>query len=205
MRVHAALAAAALSLFAPQLAQATTYYVSPSGSDSNPGTSTVSPWASVAKVNASAFAPGDEVLFAGGKAFGGALAPVSSGSPGVPITFGSYGTGQANLRNGITLSSKSWITLDNLDVDTGDWHTAGSTRGVTSSDSGTGSKNITVQNCSFRNVALGLMLANHADQFWTVRNNLIQYTRDSGILIFDPGSTNGLGGDSLVFADNTIL
>ncbi len=205
MRVFAALAAVLVSICAPQLAHAATYYVSPSGSDLNAGTATNSAWASAAKVNASTFAPGDRVLFEGGKVFSGALAPPSSGSAGSPITFGSYGSGQANLRNGITLSSKSWVTLENLAVDTGDWRTSGQTRGITSQSGGTGSKNFVVQNCSFRNVALGIMLANHGDQFWTVRNTVIQYTRDSGILIFDPATTNGIGGDSLLFEGNSIL
>src|SRR5262249_5041856 len=44
----------------------TTYYVSPSGSDSNPGTSPASAWRTVSRVNRADLSPGDAVLFQGG-------------------------------------------------------------------------------------------------------------------------------------------
>ena len=75
----------------------TTYYVSPSGSNSNAGTSSGSPWQTVAKVNGSTFNPGDSVLFQGGQTFSAQLVPPSEGTSDLPVTFGSYGTGQATI------------------------------------------------------------------------------------------------------------
>ena len=55
----------ALLLFSSWLAhsQAATYYVSNSGSDSNAGTSSSSPWKTIAKVNSVSEASGSTVLF----------------------------------------------------------------------------------------------------------------------------------------------
>src|SRR3954454_22584965 len=96
------LSAAAIALVAPACARATTYYVSPSGSDSAPGTTTSTAWRTVVHVDRTPLAPGDVVLFEGGATFADeTLVPSASGSPGHPITFSSYGSGQANLPQGI--------------------------------------------------------------------------------------------------------
>src|SRR5688572_29220844 len=42
---------------------AATYYVSPTGSDSNAGNNVGAPWRTVSKVNSKAFGPGDKILF----------------------------------------------------------------------------------------------------------------------------------------------
>jgi hypothetical protein len=47
----------------------TTYYVSPSGSDSDAGTSSGTPFKSIAKINSLNLNPGDNVLFEGGQTF----------------------------------------------------------------------------------------------------------------------------------------
>ena len=73
----------------------TTYYVSPSGSDANAGTSQSAPWASVAKVDASTFSPGDSILFQYGGEWHGLLVASSSGTAANPITYGAYGTPSA--------------------------------------------------------------------------------------------------------------
>jgi hypothetical protein len=44
---------------------ATNYYLSPSGADTNPGTQ-AQPWQTISKVNSTSFAPGDQILFQGG-------------------------------------------------------------------------------------------------------------------------------------------
>ncbi len=69
----------------------TTYYVSPSGSDQNAGTSTSAPWATVTKVDATTFSPGDTVDFQYGGEWHGLLIASSSGTAGNPITYGAYG------------------------------------------------------------------------------------------------------------------
>ena len=71
---------------------ATTYYVSPGGSDSNAGTSPSSPWQSVAQVDDSTFQPGDQILFQDGGNWYGSLDATSSGTAAAPITYGTYGS-----------------------------------------------------------------------------------------------------------------
>jgi hypothetical protein len=73
---------------------AATYYVdSAKGADSNQGLSAKQPWKSLAKVNATDLAPGDQVLFQRGSIWQGQLAPKGSGKPGAPIVIDSYGKG----------------------------------------------------------------------------------------------------------------
>jgi len=205
VRIAAAAVAIGIVFGLAPVARATVFYVSSSGGDRHRGTTPAAAWRTVTRVNRAALRPGDTVLFRGGATFAGTLFPRRSGRRGAPITFESYGRGKANIRGGITLVSKSWIRIVDLLVDTGAWKTAGDSHGIMSHDGGSGSQHIAVRNCSFRNVRFGLLLANHGDRYWLVRNNLIQYTRDSGILIFDPNTTNGIGGDSLLFARNSIL
>lgn len=69
------------------------YYISISGSDSHDGTSELSPWKTIAKVNSSTFAAGDSILFRKGDTFIGQITVGQSGSAGNVITFGAYGIG----------------------------------------------------------------------------------------------------------------
>ncbi|MBV8881333.1 MAG: right-handed parallel beta-helix repeat-containing protein [Planctomycetaceae bacterium] len=75
--------------------EGTAYYVdADAGADSNPGTAEA-PWKTLPKVNASQhlLKPGDRVLFRRGQVFPGALLVETSGTPELPITYGSYGEG----------------------------------------------------------------------------------------------------------------
>jgi hypothetical protein len=72
-------------------ALATTYYVSPTGSDSNSGTNPNAPWGSVAKVDTATFKPGDQILFQYGSNWNASLDATSSGSTNAPIVYGAYG------------------------------------------------------------------------------------------------------------------
>ncbi|MEO8664241.1 MAG: right-handed parallel beta-helix repeat-containing protein [Ignavibacteria bacterium] len=73
----------------------TVYYVSATGNDGNSGTSTSTPWKSIAKVNTSmnTFLPGDKILFNKGDVFEGEIKVTKSGTSGNEITFDSYGAG----------------------------------------------------------------------------------------------------------------
>ncbi|MGA2231593.1 MAG: dockerin type I domain-containing protein [Tepidisphaeraceae bacterium] len=71
----------------------TTYYVSPTGSDSNSGTSPNSPWQTLTKVESQTYAPGSSILFQDGGNWYGNLYATSSGTVSQPITYGSYGSG----------------------------------------------------------------------------------------------------------------
>jgi len=104
--------ALALLLLTALNARATTYYVAAAGSDTNNGTSSSTPWQTIAKVNASTFSPGDSILFNRGDAwYGTALTVPSAGSSGNPITFGAYGTGANPILKGSTFLTTSGYTL----------------------------------------------------------------------------------------------
>src|SRR2546427_11586177 len=72
-----------------------TYYVSPSGSDSASGTSTSAPWKTISRVNKQALHGGDKVLFQGGASFSGGLSVPSSegGTSTNPVVFTGFGSG----------------------------------------------------------------------------------------------------------------
>ncbi|MFV0268843.1 MAG: right-handed parallel beta-helix repeat-containing protein [Draconibacterium sp.] len=80
-------------IFVAFSARAETYYVSNSGNDSNPGTSTSLPWKTLEKVNGRTFSPGDQILFNRGDEWVGTISVTSRGSSGSPIVYGAYGTG----------------------------------------------------------------------------------------------------------------
>ncbi len=79
---------------------ATTYYVSPGGLDTNNGTSTATPWLTLAHVNAHPFSPGDAIYLQRGGTWSEPLIPLSSGASGNPITFDAYGMGAAPVITG---------------------------------------------------------------------------------------------------------
>ena len=93
-------------------ANATTYYFSANGNDANNGTSTSTPWKTVAKFN-SVFASksaGDNFLFNRGDVFYGRLNITRSGASGSPITMGAYGTGAMPVITGFTTVT-AWTNL----------------------------------------------------------------------------------------------
>ncbi|MEO8588018.1 MAG: hypothetical protein ABI432_01500, partial [Flavobacteriales bacterium] len=59
----------------PLMANATVYYVSPTGSDTNNGTSQTTSWKTIARVNqiSSSLQAGDQVLFQSGGTYRGKL------------------------------------------------------------------------------------------------------------------------------------
>jgi hypothetical protein len=165
----------------------TTYYVSPSGSDANAGTSPGQAWRTVGRVNAQVLRPGDGVLFEGGYSYGDSdLEPASSGSAGHPIVFGSYGQGDAVLVQGAWFVQND-LTFDHLKFEKTLF--GGSQTQGTSND-------ITVQNCDFSlpagNQQLGLF-GNGSG--WVIQNNTIENTGLSGMLLW---------GDGYVVTGNTI-
>ena len=87
-------------LLAFSTAQATDYYVSPTGDDGAAGTSPSTAWQTTTKVNNTTFSAGDSVSFEGGETFSGSLYFDESGTSTNPITVGSYGTGRATISSG---------------------------------------------------------------------------------------------------------
>lgn len=104
-------------------AMAATYYVdSVAGSDSNPGTSSAAPWATLTKVNGISFAPGDQVLFKRGSSWTGTLVPGGQGTAANPIVFDAYGTGSPPHISGggsaaaVHIWNKMYFTLQNFEI-----------------------------------------------------------------------------------------
>jgi hypothetical protein len=97
-----------------------TYFVSPTGSDANPGTSSSAPWQTINRVNQATFQAGDQVLFQGGATFSGSLTfnKPDAGTPASPIVIGSYGTSPATINAGngagISINNTHGFTIQNL-------------------------------------------------------------------------------------------
>ncbi len=116
VRRRVSLAAALLWLSAAPLL-ATTYYVdSQAGNDSASGQSLATPWKTIAKVNASAFQPGDRILFVSGRIWREQLVVPSSGAQGSPIVFDTIGSGSLPVISGADLLPLSAWALDSGNI-----------------------------------------------------------------------------------------
>jgi hypothetical protein len=104
-------------------AGATTYYVSPAGSDRAAGTSTRHPWQTLARVGRRHLKPGDRVLLRGGAVFAGTLQVVVDGEGSVrrPVLVGSYGGGHATIDagqgSGVEILDSGGVRVDGLTLD----------------------------------------------------------------------------------------
>ena len=148
-------------------ASATIYYVSPTGSDSNNGTNTSTPWQTIAKVNTAHFVAGDSVLFQGGQTFTGALVfsyatNIPASSTANPVMVGSYGTGAAKIVSSTTGAYSAAIVVNGINGLTIDGLTilgAGGTSPTTGigvyilNQSGSSKSGVTVTNCDISNFA----------------------------------------------------
>lgn len=93
-----------LALLTPSLVSAADYYVSPSGNDSNSGTSS-SPWKTVQKGVSSASA-GDNIYLREGT-YNESVSISKSGASGSPITLSSYSGENATINGGSSSAIKS--------------------------------------------------------------------------------------------------
>lgn len=82
-------------------ANATKYYVSSTGDDTNSGTSGSAAWATIDKVNKTTFLRGDQILFEAGQTFTGSILLQGAGTATQPIIVSSYGKGRATINSGI--------------------------------------------------------------------------------------------------------
>lgn len=86
-------------LLAATCVSAAEYYIdSATGDDAAVGTAQGKPWKTIAKINASKFQPGDQILFKRGGVWREQLMPPSDGVKDKPIVFGAYGDGAARPR-----------------------------------------------------------------------------------------------------------
>ncbi len=113
------LLALALALGLPR-ADASDFFVSFTGDDSNPGTRD-EPWQSVARVNGTNFEPGDRLHFEGGRRFAGTieLDTNDSGTTDRKLVITSYGEGRAAIDGmngrGLAADRCSHLVIRNLD------------------------------------------------------------------------------------------
>jgi hypothetical protein len=195
------LAAATLSLLFPAAASAQTYYVSPSGADTHFGTSTSTAWRTVSQVDRAKLKPGDRVLFQGGATFSdNVLQPgwgtAVSGTSAAPVTFSSYGYGQPRLTQGVWFNGERDLVFQNLAL------------GGTSGYSGPGfqgnGSGITLRYNTITHANLGI---NAEGIDWTIANNTISATGDSGMLLGYTAGAPGApqGGDYFTVTGNTVL
>jgi hypothetical protein len=175
------LVALLIALGIPGPALARTFYVSPSGSDRNRGTTERHPWRSVRRVDRAKIRPGDRVLFAGGQTFSDqALIPARSGVPSNQIVFGSYGRGRAVLTKGVWFSAKHDLVLTRLII-------IDASQGV----EGTGDHDSIIR-CVITRVGVGI---NASGNGWRIISNRIIRTSDSGMI---------LQGDAYIITGNHI-
>lgn len=105
-----------------RLRWATTYYVSPTGSDAANGTSSRSPVATLARASQLPLKAGDRLLLARGGSWTGTLRLAASGTSRAPITVGAYGTGALPRLAG---SSGSCVDVTGARVAVADLHVDG--------------------------------------------------------------------------------
>ena len=102
MRNLTSILALCAAFILPGALSAVTYYVSPTGSDTNTGTSSASPWKTITRVNqiGTALNPGDQILFQRGGVYRGKVTISDNGVAGNPMVLGAYGTGAAPIISG---------------------------------------------------------------------------------------------------------
>ncbi len=107
-------------------AQSKTYFLSPSGNDSNSGLSIEKAWKTIDKINQFVFQAGDAILLESGGVWRGQLFPKGSGEEGKPIILASYGDGVKPVINigdaegaAIRLVNQSWWEIRNIEVTSG--------------------------------------------------------------------------------------
>jgi hypothetical protein len=110
--------------FIPSLLSATTFYLDCNGgNDGNAGTTPSTAWKSLAKANATTFAPGDSLLLFTGCSWTGTLHPGGSGTAANVITLDQFGTGAMPRIDGgaavtatVELSGQQYWDINNLEI-----------------------------------------------------------------------------------------
>ncbi|MEU6222893.1 LamG-like jellyroll fold domain-containing protein [Streptomyces sp. NPDC047042] len=182
-------------------ATCTTYYISSSsGSDSNDGCSTATPWQTLTNVNSTTFTAGNQILFQAGGSWTGELQPQGSGAAGNQITISSYGSGAAPILNGggaaatIYLHNQQYWTVQNLEI-TNPASSAALRSGVQLENDTTG-------------ILAGIHILNNnihdVKGYWANVANPVQPSQSSGIA-FDVTDNNTTSGwDDVQISNNTL-
>jgi len=191
----ALLAALVLMAVGPQLAASAgqAYYVSTTGSDSNPGTQE-QPWSSIQKAANTAQA-GDTVYVLGGT-YNETVQFTRSGQEGSPIVFQAYNGEEVRIQTsnwvGIQLSA-DWVVLDGLKVFGASSHNIFIT----------GANHNVVQNCEFAEAGwAGIQFGGDHGPATnnTIRNNNVHNNRHEGIYL-----RGGVEGQSGIQISNNVI
>ena len=135
-------------------ASAADYYVSPSGVDTNNGTSVSSPWRTIAKANA-ALRAGDTLYLRGGDYLDDPIAPAASGRSGTPIVYRAYESERPvltsrnvlGLEHAILMRGVSYVVVQSIAVDGGAPSPAATVKHFATLD---GASYIEIRDCDFR-------------------------------------------------------
>jgi hypothetical protein len=99
-----------------------TFYVSATGSDSNDGLSSSTPWQTLAKVTANDIVAGDTINLKGGDTFTGSLLinPSTPATATTPIKIQPYGTGRFRITPGngyaLKVQNTGYVTIDQFTI-----------------------------------------------------------------------------------------
>jgi parallel beta-helix repeat protein len=210
-------------------ANATTYYISNDGNDSNSGTDASSAWQTINRLNSASLSPGDNVLFRRGDTFYGSIVASTSGG-GSPITYGAYGSGNKPVITGFssvtswtnkggniwestnpvsTLSSMKMVVINGVNTPMGRYPNAGTTYPFlpnffnfqSHSGTGSGASSITSSNLSGGNNWTGADLVVRTNS-WTYDKETI--TSQSGNSLSYNGQSSGLEDGWGFFIQNDI-
>ena len=171
------------------MVSATTYYVAASGcSDSNNGTSTISPWCTISKVNGITFQPGDIIKFQTDAVWTGTQLTIgNSGNSSDPITYTSYGSGSKP----IFVNNPAYLTYSDSIRINGDWIVIDNLSTQNSSQSGVyvnaGADNNIIRNCEFYNLGEAVVMKGN--------NNLVtrNYVHDLKMIVNTAGGNDDYG------------
>jgi len=190
----------------------TTYYVSPTGNNGNNGTSTGTPWQTIAKVNSMTFGEGDRILFKRGGTFTGNIVVSNSGTAANPITYGNYDSGNIpEITNGgtfwdasITATGKQYIVIDGFKIIDNTMNpsdhsiTANFAYGIDLNNS----PNITIQNCNISLIGIGIR-AEGTSTNTTITANTITNLR---MVVNTVGGDDDYGANAIILgtSNNTV-
>ena len=147
--------------------QTRNYYVSNDGDNSNDG-SLHSPWKTLTRAGTQTLHPGDSLLFARGSSFEGTLTVSASGTEAQPITFTTYGSGDApsftNPDFNPSYGNSFYITGDLIVIDGLYFHGGADAQEGSSHDAmrvggvfiDVGGDHVTVRNCEFYDCVVGV-------------------------------------------------
>jgi hypothetical protein len=216
-------------------AAGTIYYVdSASGSDTNNGTSTSTPWKTLTKVNSTTFVAGDQIQFKRGGSWTGQLYPKGSGSSGSPITIDAYGSGNLPIINGAgTMADKQgtvyflnqqYWTVRNLEITNNAVDNGNYRSGIMVMNNGGGVTNgFIISNNYVHNVVSNAVGLPGDDPHWfggisfravgtgdsfasvIIDNNTVSYSDRVGIVFWDSSyQTRSSASTSVVISNNNV-